>query len=68
VVLSGGGARIPFLKDILSEKHDMEFSVLNPLLGVDYEEGVFAEYGDQIEDIAPLLTVGVGLALRKARE
>jgi len=68
VVLSGGGARIPFLKDVLSEKHDIEFSILNPLLGVDYEEGVFAEYEDEIEDIAPLLTVGVGLALRKARE
>ncbi|MFO7915210.1 MAG: type IV pilus assembly protein PilM [Candidatus Krumholzibacteriales bacterium] len=68
VVLSGGGARIPFLKDILSEKHNIEFSVLNPLLGVDYEEGVFAEYEDNIEEIAPLLTVSVGLALRKARK
>jgi len=68
VVLSGGGARIPFLKDILSEKHNIEFSVLNPLMGVDYEEGVFAEYEDNIEEIAPLLTVSVGLALRKAKK
>ena len=66
VVLSGGGARIPFLKEVLSEKHGIEFTVHNPLEGIDYEEGIFAGYEEDIENIAPLLTVGIGLALRKA--
>lgn len=66
VVLSGGGARIPFLKEILSEKHGIDFSVHNPLDGLDYDEGVFGGYEDEIDSIAPLLTVGIGLALRKA--
>ncbi|MBN2071427.1 MAG: type IV pilus assembly protein PilM [Candidatus Krumholzibacteriota bacterium] len=66
VVLSGGGAQIPFLKEILSERHGIEFMVLNPLEGIDYDEGVFGEYEENLEHIAPLLTVGIGLALRKA--
>ncbi len=66
IVLSGGGARIPFLKDILAEKHGMEISIHNPFEGIDYEEGVFGEYEDKLDEIAPLLTVGIGLALRKA--
>jgi type IV pilus assembly protein PilM len=66
IVLSGGGARIPFLRDILSEKHGIEFSIHNPLERIEYEEGVFGEHEDDLERIAPLLTVGIGLALRKA--
>ncbi|HEY5132713.1 MAG TPA: type IV pilus assembly protein PilM [Candidatus Krumholzibacteriaceae bacterium] len=66
VVLSGGGANIPFLKDILSEKHGISFSINNPLAGLDCEAGVFGEHEAEIEKIAPLLTVGIGLALRKA--
>ena len=68
IVLSGGGAHIPFLKDILSEKHSVDISVHNPLEGIEYEEGVFAEYEQQLDKITPLLTVGIGLALRKAGE
>jgi type IV pilus assembly protein PilM len=68
IVLSGGGARIPFLKDILSEKHNTEISLHNPLEHIDYEEGVFGEYEEELEKITPLLTVGIGLALRKAGE
>ena len=66
IVLSGGGAHIPFLKDILSEKYDFDISVHNPLEGIDYDEGVFNEYEAELERIAPMLTVGIGLALRKA--
>jgi type IV pilus assembly protein PilM len=68
IVLSGGGAHIPFLKDILSEKHGVDISVHNPLEGIEYEEGVFGEYEQQLDKITPLLTVGIGLALRKAGE
>lgn len=66
IVLSGGGAQIPFLREILSEKHGAELSVHNPLDGVEFEEGIFGEFEEDIERIAPLLTVGIGLALRKA--
>lgn len=66
VVLSGGGARIPFLREILSEKHGMEFAVHNPLDGIEWEDGVFGEFEEDLDSIAPLLTVGIGLALRKA--
>ncbi|MBN2185454.1 MAG: type IV pilus assembly protein PilM [Candidatus Krumholzibacteriota bacterium] len=66
VVLSGGGARIPFLKEILTERHGIEFTVHNPLEGIDYDEEIFEGYEEDIENIAPLLTVGIGLALRKA--
>lgn len=66
IVLSGGGARIPFLQDILSEKHGIELSVHNPFEGVEYEEGIFGEFEGETDKIAPLLTVGIGLALRKA--
>lgn len=66
IVLSGGGANIPFLKDILAEKHGIELSIHNPLAGIAHQEGVFGEHEAEIDRIAPLLTVGVGLALRKA--
>ena len=66
IVLSGGGANIPFLKEILSEKHGIELSIHNPLAGVEFEPGVFGEHEAQIDKIASLLTVGIGLALRKA--
>lgn len=65
IALSGGGAHIPFLVDILSQKHGIEFSIHNPLDGIDYEEGVFGEYEEELDSIAPLLSVGIGLALRK---
>jgi type IV pilus assembly protein PilM len=64
--LSGGGAHIPYLREILSEKHGMEFSIHNPLDGVEWEDGVFGEYEEDLDSLAPLLTVGIGLALRKA--
>jgi len=66
IILSGGGSHIPFLKEILQEKHGIELSIHNPLEGLEIEEDVFGEYDDEIERIAPLLTVGIGLALRKA--
>jgi len=64
--LSGGGAHIPYLREILSEKHGIEFSVHNPLDGVEWDEGIFGEYEEDLDSLAPLLTVGIGLALRKA--
>jgi len=66
VALSGGGAHIPYLREILSEKHGMEFSIHNPLDAVEWDDGVFGEFEEDLDSLAPLLTVGIGLALRKA--
>jgi len=66
VALSGGGAHIPYLREILSEKHGMEFSIHNPLDAVEWDEGIFGEFEEDLDSLAPLLTVGIGLALRKA--
>ena len=35
-------------------------------LGIEWDEGVFGEYEEDLDSLAPLLTVGIGLALRKA--
>jgi type IV pilus assembly protein PilM len=64
--LSGGGAHIPYLREILSEKHGIDFSIHNPLDGVEWDDGIFGEYEEDLDSLAPLLTVGIGLALRKA--
>ncbi|MBN1885788.1 MAG: type IV pilus assembly protein PilM [Candidatus Krumholzibacteriota bacterium] len=66
IVLSGGGARIPFLAEIIAEKHGIMPSIHNPLDGIEYDESVTDGFEEDIDSIAPLLTVGIGLALRKA--
>lgn len=60
-VLSGGGARIPFLRDILSEKHDIHFKIHDPLAAFERDESLAGE----LDVVAPLLTVSLGLALRR---
>ena len=62
VVLSGGGARFPGLKDLLAEHDQYEVEVGDPLSGVAYDPEVFGE--ESVEALSPLLTVGVGLGLR----
>jgi type IV pilus assembly protein PilM len=65
IVLSGGGARIPRLKEILAAKHGVDFRVAHPLASLSYEEDVFGGAELTTDDLSPLLTVGVGLALRR---
>ncbi len=62
VVLSGGGARFPGLQDLLAEHGQYEVEIGDPLSGVGYEPEVFAN--EDVDALAPLLTVGVGLGLR----
>jgi type IV pilus assembly protein PilM len=64
-VLSGGGACVPFLRDILSEKHGVEFTVNQSVSRVARAEGVFESAGDDVEKVGPILTVALGLALRR---
>ncbi len=65
LVLSGGGALIPFLPEYLQSKLNIPLELANPLRNVDYDPELFQYL--QPEKIAPLLTVAVGLAMRKAR-
>ena len=65
VVLSGGGARLPWLREILSEKHEIEFKINDSVNKVTPGVELMAGHTDDLENVAPLLTVSVGLALRR---
>jgi type IV pilus assembly protein PilM len=65
IVLSGGGSLIPYLPEFLQSKLNIPLEIANPLRNVDYDPELFQYL--QPEKIAPLLTVSVGLAMRKAR-
>jgi type IV pilus assembly protein PilM len=63
IVLSGGGALIPFLPEFIQSKLNVPIEVANPLRNIEYDPEVFK--GVQPDRIAPLLAVSVGLAARK---
>jgi type IV pilus assembly protein PilM len=65
IVLSGGGALIPYLPEFLQSKLNIPLEIANPLRSVDYDPELFQYL--QPEKIAPLLAVSVGLAMRKMR-
>jgi type IV pilus assembly protein PilM len=65
IVLSGGGALTPYLPELLQSKLNVPLEIANPLRKVDYDPDLFQYI--QPEKIAPLLTVAVGLAMRKVR-
>jgi len=63
--LSGGCSKSIELKRLIEDRiTDIPLEVANPFAGIDYSEKAFdSEY---LEYIAPLMAVGVGLALRRA--
>ena len=65
MVFSGGGALVPFLPEFLQSRLNIPLEILNPLRNVDYDPDMF-QYLEP-EKIAPMLTVPVGLAMRKVR-
>ncbi|UCD63530.1 MAG: type IV pilus assembly protein PilM [Candidatus Zixiibacteriota bacterium] len=65
IVLSGGGSLVPYLPEFLQSKLNVPLEIANPLRNVDYDPELFQYL--QPEKIAPLLTVSVGLAMRKVR-
>ncbi|NIM19525.1 MAG: type IV pilus assembly protein PilM [Candidatus Latescibacteria bacterium] len=65
VILSGGGARLPWLREILSEKHGIEFKVNDAVARMDRAENMSEEDAIELEKVGPLLTVSMGLALRR---
>ena len=63
VMLSGGGSQMPLLRAHLAERHQVPVDVLDPLRSVTYAPELFSD--QPVEELAPLLAVGVGLALRR---
>ena len=65
IVLSGGGALIPFLPEFIQSKLNIPIEIANPLRNIEYDPDIFKNV--QPDRIAPLLAVSVGLASRKAK-
>jgi type IV pilus assembly protein PilM len=63
ILLTGGGTRIPGLVEFLTERHQSPVEVTDPLRRVHFDPVVFGTR--RPEEVAPSLTVGLGLALRK---
>jgi type IV pilus assembly protein PilM len=61
---SGGGARIPGLSRMLSDRLKLPVELANPIKRLQVADGVFE--GMNIDEVAPLLMLPVGLALRTA--
>lgn len=60
---SGGGARIPGLAEVLGDRLRLPVEVADPLRAVRVKEGAFGTVS--VDELAPLLMLAVGLALRK---
>ncbi len=63
MVLSGGCALTPNLQQVLQERFGVTTEIMNPLRRIHYKEGEFD--GGWLQSIAPMLTVAMGLAIRK---
>ncbi|MBE0566320.1 MAG: type IV pilus assembly protein PilM [Krumholzibacteria bacterium] len=66
IVLSGGGAHLPGLREYLADSYSVPSEIADPLAGLDYAPDLFGD--DDPHALSPLLTVTVGLALREAVE
>jgi type IV pilus assembly protein PilM len=66
IVLSGGGAKLPGLREYLASCYDVPAELADPLSTVGYDADLFGEV--EPAELSPMLTVCVGLALRKAVE
>jgi type IV pilus assembly protein PilM len=61
--MSGGGSKMLGLKEAVANKLGMDVDTLNPFERIKYSEKDFdPEY---LQEIAPLMAVGVGLAIRR---
>ena len=63
IVLSGGGALVPFFPECIQARLGIPIEIFNPLRNIEYDPEQFG--GLDPEKIAPLLAVSVGLAIRR---
>ncbi|MEP7347119.1 MAG: type IV pilus assembly protein PilM, partial [Gemmatimonadaceae bacterium] len=64
VFLSGGGARVPGLAEALGRRLRLTVELANPLANIRVRDGALD--GLVTDEVAPLLMLPIGLALRKA--
>ena len=63
IMLCGGSSLTPGVSEFLHRRFTVPVEVANPLARVGYDPSLFA--GQDVMRVAPLLTVGIGLALRR---
>ena len=63
IMLCGGAAMTPGVPEFLNRRFGVPAEIANPLSRISYDPGLFA--GQDVMKVAPLLTVGIGLALRR---
>jgi type IV pilus assembly protein PilM len=64
IFTTGGGARIPRLNKVLSDRLRIPVQLANPIEKLQVADGVFDRF--PVDEIAPLLMLPIGLALRSA--
>ncbi|MDQ3426605.1 MAG: pilus assembly protein PilM [Gemmatimonadota bacterium] len=64
IFTTGGGARIPRLNKVLSDRLRFPVQLANPIEKLQVADGVFDLM--QVDEVAPLLMLPIGLALRSA--
>lgn len=64
IYLSGGGARVPGLAELLGRRLRLTVELANPLANVRVRDGALQQL--MTDEVAPLLMLPVGLALRQA--
>jgi type IV pilus assembly protein PilM len=64
VFTTGGGARIPQLNKLLSDRLRIPVQLANPIERLQVADGVFDQFS--VDEVAPLLMLPIGLALRDA--
>jgi type IV pilus assembly protein PilM len=64
VYTTGGGARIPGIGDVLAQRLRVAVEMANPLQGIKVRDTVFESVN--VDEVAPLLMLAVGLGLRRA--
>ena len=64
IFISGGGSHLQGLKELLVDKFNVPTEIANPVSRLNCDSSLF-EAGDPSKE-APVLTVAIGLALRKA--
>lgn len=63
ILVCGGSALTPGVPEFLNRRFSVPSEIVNPLARVQYDPALFA--GQDVGKVAPLLTVGIGLALRR---
>ena len=66
IMLCGGASLTPGVSEFLGRRFGVNAEISNPLARIGYDPALFA--GQDVMKVAPLLTVGIGLALRRLGE